>query len=881
MGGGGVVYAAYDEVLERPVAIKVLWSVGYDPRALAREARVVAELSHPNIVTVYDIGVARDRSFVVMELVDGGSMRRWLEQTKPRPQRVVAMLMSVARGLAHAHRMGIVHRDFKLDNVLVSRDGRALVTDFGLATRAGVAGEHHGVGTLPYMAPEQHRGEPAGPAADQFSLCVALFHALHGVAPFAGRSADELHLAKRTGVIATVPRRGAPRHVQRAILRGLSPRPADRFASIEQLITAIERRRHRGWIVGMVATVAIASVGLGLTPDDDPCDTIPAPWSARDTARVRRALDTSGTHFGASTGARVHRMLSRYATEWTEDRARVCENTANTPAQREPALEAIDGCLRRAKLRLAALATILDEAGPSMAEHAIQVAESLLPPRECWRYPEPSLALPQQVRIELESKLALAQAYGVAGLFAASDELAQETALLAQRTEAPAFAARARLIRGRAAVELAHHSEGREALEEAYYGATSLGDDDTALDAAVELLQLSSRQRPDGPSAQRWDEIAQAQLVRSPPDADGQAAVLHARAEYAIETGDPDAWVELHRQALALRRRNDDPSLPLADSLEGLGRAEFHTGHTDRALGLFCEALELRSVLLGARHPWLAVAHNNYGVALAIADQQQPAQEHLQLGLQILQASLGPDHPRVGRASSNLGRFALVRGEWGIARDHLERAASILETALGPRHRETVATYLALIGARRGDGALEASLSLALRVVADAEREEGTRTDPAPIYRELGDSYGALGRHQEALTAYKQALTWIDELGSEKDLRPHVVYEVASTLECLGQQARALALAEEVWPKVWPGRLQSRLAVLRARLEAQRGHHEQALTLARMALEQLPAWAQADHARVRRIETMVERLSAGPWEPPAPNRCRAATAPPP
>ncbi len=882
MGGGGVVYAGYDEALDRPVAIKVLWSQGHDPVALAREAQLVAELTHPNIVAIYDVGVARGRSFVVMEWVEGGSMRSWLSRVHPRRARIVAMLTDAARGLAHAHRMGIVHRDFKLDNILVGEGEQPLVTDFGLATRLGTSGDHPGAGTLPSMAPEQHRGEPAGPASDQFSLSVALFHALHRVLPFAGDCAPTLLAAKESGAVRAVSWAGIPRHVKRAIVRGLSARPADRFASIEEFIAAIERRGQLRWAGGIAGVAVVAATGLWMaTMDDDPCHERRSPWSVQDVVLVRGALGTSATDPGNPTEQRVARMLSDYAGEWTRSRARLCESS-ESPV-RQPALEAIDGCLRRARLRLVALTTVFAQAEPSAAEHAVKATESLLPPGECWRHPEPSADQPPLVRVELESTLALAEAYEVAGRFLASEEVARRAATSAQTAGLPTFEARARLIEGRAALQRAHHAEGQRALENAYYGAVGVDDDDTALDAAVRLLLLSLHEQPDAHDARRWERIAQVHVQRASPSSETRAHVLHVQAEYAFEMGRPRLALERHRQALALRRRSGRPSLSLAESLEGLGRVEFHLDDQDHALERFEEALQLRELLLGEHHPWLAVAHNNYGIALAVADEQERAQDHLESGLRILESTLGREHPRVGRASSNLGRFLLVRGESAAARVHLERAASIFSAVHAPVHRDSLVVRKLLAIALRREGEPQASLDVMRRVVADAERSEGALLERTTLYQELASSYRALGRHEEALEADYTALSLIDTGDAAEAMRPHIELGIASTLEKLGRYDAARLVAEQAWGRVGPGSLKSWLALMRARLEQRRGHHDTALELALAAREQLPQWAQADRARVRRIETLIDQLRAESAMPSAtgtPPHAHRATPPP-
>src|SRR5581483_7017268 len=179
-GGFGVVYLAWDPQLDRQIALKVLRPSGGDAEALAadllREAKAMAKLSHPNVTAVYDVAALGGQVAIAMERIDGTNAREWLAE-KPRTQReILAVFLAAARGLQAAHAAGLVHRDFKPENVLVGRDGRVAVTDFGLARPETAAGARSG--TPRYMAPEHRRGEAVDARADQYSLAVALNEAL-------------------------------------------------------------------------------------------------------------------------------------------------------------------------------------------------------------------------------------------------------------------------------------------------------------------------------------------------------------------------------------------------------------------------------------------------------------------------------------------------------------------------------------------------------------------------------------------------------------------------------------------------------------------------------------------------------------------------------
>jgi WD40 repeat protein/tRNA A-37 threonylcarbamoyl transferase component Bud32 len=291
-GGMGVVYVAYDEQLDRRVAVKLLRRADTDTQGkarLEREAQAMARLSHPNVVTVHEVGTHQEQVFVAMEFVDGGDLRGWLK-AKPRSwQEIVAAFRQAGEGLAAAHAAGIVHRDFKPDNVLVGNDGRIRVADFGLAhgqdetsdsgreqsitssarldqsiTRTGAL-----MGTPAYMAPEQYAGARTDARTDQFAFCVALWEGLYGRRPFSGATLAALSTAIADGVIDEPPASEleVPAWLRAAIVRGLSPKPDERWPSMRALLDVLGndpqvRRRRRARIAAIVSAAAIVVVGL-------------------------------------------------------------------------------------------------------------------------------------------------------------------------------------------------------------------------------------------------------------------------------------------------------------------------------------------------------------------------------------------------------------------------------------------------------------------------------------------------------------------------------------------------------------------------------------------------------------------------------------------
>ncbi len=263
-GGQGRVVAAYDERLQRPVALKFVHVDTVDEHARSRflrEARSAGVVSHPNVVTVFDIGATdgdptddmAGTLYIAMELVDGPSLARLLAERGPLPVNEARGLASqMLLGLAAAHDSGIVHRDVKPANVLVSRNGTAKLTDFGLATSASggmtVTRAGHVIGTADYLAPERASGAPATPAADLYAVGVVLYEMLAGERPFTGDSPFAVAAAHQNAPVPPLRERrpDVPPALAAAVERALAKRPEERFASAEELRAALAPRRGAG-----------------------------------------------------------------------------------------------------------------------------------------------------------------------------------------------------------------------------------------------------------------------------------------------------------------------------------------------------------------------------------------------------------------------------------------------------------------------------------------------------------------------------------------------------------------------------------------------------------------------------------------------------------
>ncbi|WP_232296467.1 serine/threonine-protein kinase [Plesiocystis pacifica] len=287
-GGMGVVARGWDSELGRCVAIKLCLNPGeVGEEALRREAMTLAQIRHPNIVAVHDIGRFEDSLYIVMEYVEGLDGRDWLRQ-RIDVREVCRVFRAACLGLDAAHRAGILHGDFKPSNILVGRNGEVCVADFGVAELIGFDSESSEGdgdeewstprgGTLAYMAPERIRGHRGDARADQFSLCVSLWHALHGVRPFAGSSAEELLGAIERGEIEQDDGHGVeeiPEVLSRAVLRGLRADPEERHPNLGALLEVLDtpepgytkrRWRQRGGQAALALGLMASSFALSLT----------------------------------------------------------------------------------------------------------------------------------------------------------------------------------------------------------------------------------------------------------------------------------------------------------------------------------------------------------------------------------------------------------------------------------------------------------------------------------------------------------------------------------------------------------------------------------------------------------------------------------------
>jgi eukaryotic-like serine/threonine-protein kinase len=781
-GGMGVVLAAYDARLDRRVALKLLHS-HLQPQVqgeeslqvrLEREAQAMARLSHPHVVAVYDAGYLEDGAlYLAMEHVEGQTLRAWCQQQPRTWREVLAAYLEAARGLAAAHAAGLVHRDFKPDNVLVGKDGRVRVTDFGVARAEALPSPApqvplaiHSqaweqtltlpgkvVGTPRYLAPELLRGQPADVRSDLFAFCVALYEALYAQPAFPGGTPAERMQAQLEGRVNAPPSQAqVPAWVERAVLQGLSAPPEQRPATLWALIAALEddpRERWRGWVKAAVlvgAGMSLATLASWGWMDwkGPACGgmerRLTGVWDTQVRARVRQALEETGLPYAQDTAQRVEQWLDTYAQTWVDMSLQVCEQAGSERQARGlPALQQV--CLERRRSQLRSLTELLAR-GPDqqLVSGAVQAVASLPPLSYCADERALTAEVPPpedpavRARVEaLQPEVDRLEALGEAGKY--QEGLALAPRVLEQVRQAGFAPLRARAL---------YHAAWLEWGAGGYAGAEA---------RARESILLAAQSKDSMLEARAWSLLGRVvRLQGRLQEAPSLQLALEAAGEAA---GDERAW---------------------ASSLNEVGNLHWALGQNDQALACHERALALFEKALGPEHPWVAGALTDLGNALWALRRYEEAQALQARTLAILERALGPEHPEVAGALTNLCNLLYHMGRHAEALPHCQRAVALSAQALGPEHHL-------------------AALSL----------------------NNLGLVLLSLGRQEEARPALERALALLEKaLGPEHP-------DLAEPLEALGavhlsraRPAQALPLLKRALPLAQGNKASVQLALARA-----------------------------------------------------------------
>ncbi|WP_437913932.1 serine/threonine-protein kinase [Sorangium sp. So ce302] len=838
-GGMGVVVRARDHVLGRDVAIKVLRPevLGRSGAAtalarLVREAQAMARIKHPNVVTVHEVDASAGQVRVVMEHVDGRTLRAFCAEKRRPASEVVAAFLQAGKGLSQVHHAGLVHRDFKPDNVLVGADGRVRVTDFGLAGlaegEAGGGGAEAGIeaaltrsgsflGTPVYMAPEQHRREAADARADQYAFCVSLWEALAGERPFAGTTYDELRENVALGRVREPPR-GAemPARIRRCLERGLSVDRDARYPDMDALLADLSKDPAAAWRRGLVAASGLALAGLlafafARQPADRLCKggeaRLAGVWDEATMAKVRAAFAGTGRPHAEDTYRRVEKALGDRARAWVAMYADSCEATHVRGDQSAGLLDLRTLCLERRRQEMGALTALFAHgADAEVLDRSIEASLALPGLERCADAGALTAAIPPpadaaaRARIDaLRGRLAEVRALDEAGKFGDALALARPLADEARAADHAPIEAEALLMLGRAARD-AHDAPAAEAaLREALRAAARARDDALAAEAWPQLIYVVGYLGGRHADALALQLAAEGAVERTGGDTLASARLLGTLGSVLDEQGKYGEAAQHVERALAGLEKALGPSHPeVGATWSRLGTVLLHLERFDDAERAYTRALAVREETLGASHPSVALTLNSLGRLFNTQGKYRDALPRIERAIAIQERALGPDHPFLGASVNNLGNALVMLGETDAARRAHERVRAIREKALGPDHPD-VASSLNNIGA-----VLEMQQKFA-EATPYYERSLAIREKAlGPDHANVAASLGNLGSALVAQKRYAEGLVRLERAAAiqEKALGPssHAVAAmltgIASAYNEKGEPGKARPFAE-------------------------------------------------------------------------------------
>ncbi|MCR9159096.1 MAG: tetratricopeptide repeat protein [Nannocystaceae bacterium] len=829
-GGMGTVYAAWDPTLEREVALKVVDTASLGPgmveRAL-REARSLAKLSHPNVVSVFEAGEVQQRVWIAMELLAGETLGAWARrEPSPSPRELLEMWLAVARGLWAVHQAGLVHRDVKPANVVVGDDGRPRLIDFGLVrdpAGAGVEGfdpppeqttdepdsgsrvTRGFVGTRAYAAPEQRSGGGVDARADQYALCVSIWEALSGSRPTTTPAPLQL---------PSVP--GVPKRVFRALERGLASDPESRHPSLEPLIEtlegALQRRTRRATVILGSAGAGVVATTLLLERDAPPADPCPRDAAALegtwDAQRRQQLIDRASP---SPSRDRVIEALDQWAERWHASRRAACVATRVDGVQSEVALDQRSACLERKRRSVAAiLATITDpQRDIDVAVHAPQLLAELPRLESCddpLRLAEMQPLPPSGTeRDEIESAYdAVAQVRTLALVGDVEGARARAKQLLDQTPEYLPLTIEAEALQWELDIQTEREARAIEPLVSLGRRASAARLDELAATLLVTAAEAATGRWSKPERERSLVEEASAALDRVAQRADPRRiSMLAARANLRVEAGDLRGALELDRDALALassanealaidRQRNR-----VASRLGDLG--EFEEARAEYAA--VCRDAETR---WGPKSPLLAKCEFNLGALAIRVGELETASRHFDRAEAIEQASFGPDSLQIASIRFARAKLAMLRGELETALRAVDQVIEVYERAYGPDHGRLAQVHEGRGVLRFYLGDVEGSVEAYNAALAIQERILGPEhPDLAELYANLAESELALERWEEALRGFDRALALYTETLPEDhpDLalplkgRGQTLLALDRPREALDDLERSLALA--------------------------------------------------------------------------------------
>jgi tetratricopeptide (TPR) repeat protein/predicted Ser/Thr protein kinase len=752
-GGMGTVYLARDKTLGRDVALK-LHRAGSGKDRLHREAVAMAKLAHPNVVTVYEIGELEDRMYVAMEYVRGTTLRGWLEGDHLDWRAIVAMVLEAGRGLVAAHEAGLVHRDFKPENVLVGDDGRPRVGDFGLARASSVRESkpslpNHAaldtpmtqtgtlLGTPAYMAPEQLDGEVVDERCDQFAFSVVAWECLYGKRPFAGGSLVTLQEAITERRFQPIdPKREVPERVRRVLERGLATDPMDRYPDLRGLLAdlraaALPRTLRRAAIAAVGVVVATTTLVAGLSyaharSRDAACDRegddVAALFGPFARSRVEVAFARIGSAGAASSFAHAAPVLERVAHGLATRTIAACH------ASNDEIAAARRTCLDEHTRALSDLVEELEHSDSSTLQYAPVAAWSLRDATEC----DDTRRLLAEPPPTAKSAPDLAERYGhlqaevatgrMREARADADALVRDTHARGDRTLELA----ARRVRGNVIEQTDDAASVAIAFDETLAIAEATGRDSDAAAVLTDRAHLAGVVQHDYALAHRSLTLARAKLER------------------------------VGGLNLALQSNIDGTEAQILADENRLGEAE-------RAMRAAATQLEQA---LGAEHPTLGSALGSLSQMLLYQHKTDEALATSRRACAILTAALGEDHPNTAGAHMTNGLIMLELRRFDDARVELQRADATFVHVFGPEHPARVALYGNLGELEALQGHVDAAISNYRMAQQVLERTTGPESpEVADVHADVARVLTLHGHHDEALAELDQTLAILDKSG--------------------------------------------------------------------------------------------------------------------
>ncbi|MEM6295345.1 MAG: serine/threonine-protein kinase [Myxococcota bacterium] len=792
-GGMGFVVSARDPTLDRPVAIKVLFREDEKGEVwLRREAQALAALNHPGIVVVHDVGVIHGRPFLAMELVDGATLRAWLDAATRTDDEILAVFEAAARGLAAAHDTGVVHCDFKPANVMIRSGAPSLsdavcIMDFGLArTHAEEPGHIDGEsmpasidpgesllsneltgadrlrGTPRYMAPEQFALGNVSPATDQYALCIALYEALWRRSPFRGDTAAERVAEQMIGADPLPPPASrSQRRLAEAVLRGLAPKPEARWPSLLELVDALRApRRTRWWVAGAAVAVGGVVAGLALAEDsNNPCEGLEARtaavWNDEVRARIGASFAATERSYAADAWAIGERRIDDWSSRWIEVATQTCRTRADVSAR---AYDTRTSCLSRQLHRLDAVVEVLEAVDADGVFRALDASALLPTPQACLDEDivpmpnDPMLAtLVEGIYDDIERCI-------VAEKSATADEYEACTRTVLEVARSSGYEPvvfEARRVHADAVDGSGERERSRELWEALYFDALAAGRTKLAATTALALASSNAREGRgiDLEAATTW--VGHASPLRDSPR--GASRIARMEALIAHHGGDGDRAIERGRAAVELAEGTDRPNL-LATALNTLGKILNERGRREQARPIYERAVKVYRGYLGRVHPRLATALNN--LATVIGDMGDPAGAlpMFEEALAIRREMLPHEHRHIATGTANVAQTYTRMGQHAKALPLHRESAEVFAAVEGEDSwyhgvlQTSVANNLRELG--RLDEA-SAALEIALGILREYPLEDGRRFGAEAELALLG---AARGNKAAAIAFFRDAL---------------------------------------------------------------------------------------------------------------------------